>query len=125
LETGRQTGRSLHCNSKDPLCDRAAYARNRDMLKQNGGDYSKAADWQPYAITDGNLVTGQNPASSESTAKAFLAELVGAQAASGFEVTTAPLTMAGHSDLLAHIERRAGGAVRQPPGANVLAEGYQ
>jgi putative intracellular protease/amidase len=54
-----------------------------DMLKQNGGDYSKAGDWQPYAITDGNLVTGQNPASSESTAKAFLAELVGAQAASG------------------------------------------
>lgn len=57
--------------------------RVEDMLKQNGGDYSKAADWQPYAITDGNLVTGQNPASSESTAKAFLAELVAAQAASG------------------------------------------
>ena len=54
-----------------------------DMLKRNGGDYSKAADWQPYAVTDGNLITGQNPASSESTAKALLAQLAGAGAASG------------------------------------------
>jgi putative intracellular protease/amidase len=46
-----------------------------EMLKQNGGDYSKAADWQPYAVTDGNLITGQNPASSEDTAKALQAQL--------------------------------------------------
>ncbi|HZI77389.1 MAG TPA: hypothetical protein VFD73_25775, partial [Gemmatimonadales bacterium] len=46
-----------------------------DMLKQNGGDYSKAADWQPHAVTAGNLITGQNPASSESTAKALLTQL--------------------------------------------------
>jgi putative intracellular protease/amidase len=51
-----------------------------DMLKQNGGDYSKAADWQPHAVTAGNLITGQNPASSESTAKALLAQLAGAHA---------------------------------------------
>jgi putative intracellular protease/amidase len=54
-----------------------------DMLKQNGGKYSKAADWQPHAVMDGNLITGQNPASSEPTAKALLAQLVGAHAASG------------------------------------------
>jgi putative intracellular protease/amidase len=53
-----------------------------DMLKQNGGEYSKVADWQPHAVTDGNLITGQNPASSESTAKALLAQLAGAHAAS-------------------------------------------
>src|SRR3954468_9348288 len=45
------------------------------MLKQNGGDYSKAADWQPYAVTDGNLITGQNPASSAETARALQAAL--------------------------------------------------
>jgi putative intracellular protease/amidase len=39
-----------------------------DMLTQNGGKYSKKDDWQPYAISDRNLVTGQNPASSESAA---------------------------------------------------------
>ena len=43
-----------------------------DMLKENGGVYSKLGDWQPYAITDGLLVTGQNPASSEAAAAALL-----------------------------------------------------
>ncbi|MYM82485.1 type 1 glutamine amidotransferase domain-containing protein [Duganella sp. FT50W] len=43
-----------------------------DMLKQNGGIYSKVGDWQSYAITDGLLVTGQNPASSEAVAEALL-----------------------------------------------------
>jgi putative intracellular protease/amidase len=46
-----------------------------DMLKENGGTYSKLGDWQPYAITDGLLITGQNPASSEPAAKALLAKL--------------------------------------------------
>ncbi|TDP73164.1 type 1 glutamine amidotransferase domain-containing protein [Roseateles toxinivorans] len=46
-----------------------------DMLKANGGIYSKDADWQPYVLTDGKLVTGQNPASSEQAAKAVLALL--------------------------------------------------
>lgn len=43
-----------------------------DMLKENGGNYSKGADWQSYVLTDGNLITGQNPASSEAAAKALL-----------------------------------------------------
>ena len=43
-----------------------------DMLKSNGGVYSKGADWQSYVLTDGKLVTGQNPASSEDAAKALL-----------------------------------------------------
>jgi putative intracellular protease/amidase len=45
------------------------------MLQQNGGRYTKAADWQEYAVIDGNLVTGQNPASSEAVARAVLAML--------------------------------------------------
>jgi putative intracellular protease/amidase len=43
-----------------------------DMLKANGGHYSKKDNWQSYAITDGNLVTGQNPASSVAVAEAVL-----------------------------------------------------
>lgn len=46
-----------------------------DMLKGNGGTYSKADNWQPYVVSDGNLVTGQNPASSEATAEAVLSLL--------------------------------------------------
>jgi putative intracellular protease/amidase len=46
-----------------------------DMLTQNGGTYSKASDWQPHVVTDGLLITGQNPASSEPAAKALLKAL--------------------------------------------------
>lgn len=43
-----------------------------DMLKQHAALYSKGPDWGPYVVTDGKLITGQNPASSEEAAKALL-----------------------------------------------------
>ncbi len=43
-----------------------------EMLVTNGGKYSKLADWQSHVVTDGLLITGQNPASSEAAAKALL-----------------------------------------------------
>ena len=46
-----------------------------DILKQNGGTYSKGPDWQSHVVSDGLLITGQNPASSEPAAKALLAKL--------------------------------------------------
>ena len=46
-----------------------------DMLTKNGGLYSKGADWQSYVVTDGKLITGQNPASSEAAAHAVLSQL--------------------------------------------------
>lgn len=46
-----------------------------DMLKNNGGNYAKVADWQPYVLKDGLLITGQNPASSEPAAKELLEQL--------------------------------------------------
>ncbi|MCK0145753.1 type 1 glutamine amidotransferase domain-containing protein [Arenibacter sp. F26102] len=46
-----------------------------DMLKTNGGIYSKKEDWAAYAVQDGNLITGQNPASSELVAEKLLAFL--------------------------------------------------
>lgn len=46
-----------------------------DMLKNNGGIYSKKDDWNPYAVEDGMLITGQNPASSELVAEILLKKL--------------------------------------------------
>lgn len=43
-----------------------------DMLKAAGGVYSKGGDWQSHVVTDGLLVTGQNPASSAAGAQALL-----------------------------------------------------
>ncbi|GAA1619195.1 type 1 glutamine amidotransferase domain-containing protein [Actinoplanes couchii] len=46
-----------------------------DMLKANGGVYSKGADWGSYVVRDGLLITGQNPASSAEAADVLLAVL--------------------------------------------------
>ncbi len=43
-----------------------------DMLRDSGGVYSKKDDWQPHVLADRNLVTGQNPASSEEAARKVL-----------------------------------------------------
>lgn len=46
-----------------------------DMLVRHGGNYTKAADWEPHVVRYDNLITGQNPASSEPAAKAVLEKL--------------------------------------------------
>lgn len=46
-----------------------------DELKRLGGHFERADDWQSFAITDGLLVTGQNPASSTAGARQLLALL--------------------------------------------------
>lgn len=43
-----------------------------DVLKANGGIYSKGDDWASYVVTDGLLITGQNPASSAAAAKILI-----------------------------------------------------
>jgi putative intracellular protease/amidase len=46
-----------------------------DELTTLGGDFSKGADWAPYVVQDGLLITGQNPASSGPAADALIAKL--------------------------------------------------
>ncbi|CAM3082633.1 type 1 glutamine amidotransferase domain-containing protein [Paracoccus nototheniae] len=52
-----------------------------DQLKAQGGRHEKGPDWQPFAIADGQLVTGQNPASSAEVARLML-QAAGAPATS-------------------------------------------
>ncbi len=49
-----------------------------DELKNKGGLYTKGPNWQSYVLTDGNLITGQNPASSAGAATEVL-KLLGAK----------------------------------------------
>jgi putative intracellular protease/amidase len=44
-----------------------------DELKRVGGLYEKAEDWASFSITDGRVITGQNPASSTAAARALMA----------------------------------------------------
>lgn len=46
-----------------------------DALSSNGGKFSKGPNWQPYAVEDGLLITGQNPASSKLVAGKLLEKL--------------------------------------------------
>jgi putative intracellular protease/amidase len=43
-----------------------------DELKRLGGIFEKVPNWQSFVITDGRLITGQNPASSTAGADALL-----------------------------------------------------
>lgn len=44
-------------------------------LIAKGGIYSKGGDWSSYVVTDGLLITGQNPTSSAATAEQLLKQL--------------------------------------------------
>jgi putative intracellular protease/amidase len=43
-----------------------------DELKRLGGLYEKVENWKAFVVSDGRLVTGQNPASSKPGAEALL-----------------------------------------------------
>jgi putative intracellular protease/amidase len=49
-----------------------------DELLRLGAVFEKMRNWEPFSIVDGRLVTGQNPASSTSAAKALM-NLLGKQ----------------------------------------------
>ena len=61
--------------------EEAGYAKDdvpfelEDLLKERGANYSAVAPWQPHSITDGRLVTGQNPASAQGVAEKVIAIL--------------------------------------------------
>jgi putative intracellular protease/amidase len=44
----------------------------QDELKKKGGIYSNKENWAVYTVTDGLLITGQNPASSNAAAKELI-----------------------------------------------------
>jgi putative intracellular protease/amidase len=43
-----------------------------DELLRLGATFEKRANWEPFFVVDGRLITGQNPASSTSTAQALM-----------------------------------------------------
>jgi putative intracellular protease/amidase len=44
-------------------------------LKELGAEFEKSSAWSDYVVVDGNLITGQNPQSSGSAAKAVIEAL--------------------------------------------------
>jgi len=50
-------------------------------LMRLGAVFEKVANWQPFTVTDGRLITGQNPPSSTSGAQPLLKVMTGKKAA--------------------------------------------
>lgn len=46
-----------------------------DMLKEKGAEYVRGNDWAPFAVADGHLITGQNPASAKVVVEKIVAAL--------------------------------------------------
>lgn len=46
-----------------------------DKLREEGAQYEESPNWSDHVVTDGLLITGQNPQSSASTARAVIAGL--------------------------------------------------
>jgi putative intracellular protease/amidase/predicted enzyme related to lactoylglutathione lyase len=56
-----------------------------DELLRLGAIYEKVANWQPHSVTDGRLITGQNPASSAPAAQALLKLMTAAESEPSIE----------------------------------------
>src|SRR5579872_698744 len=56
-----------------------------DELLRLGAIYEKVANWQPHSVTDGRLITGQNPASSAPAAQALLKLMTASQSDSSID----------------------------------------
>jgi putative intracellular protease/amidase len=72
-------GRTISCFTDEEeeqagLADKAPWLLE-DRIRQLGGQVQKGPAWQPFSVVDGNLVTGQNPASSTETAHKVVTSL--------------------------------------------------
>lgn len=56
------------------LADRAPCLLE-DRLRERGADFKAGPPWEPHVVVDGNLLTGQNPASSQAATDRTLGEL--------------------------------------------------
>jgi putative intracellular protease/amidase/uncharacterized protein (DUF2267 family) len=56
------------------LADRASWLLE-DRMREAGGSLEHGPAWQPFSVVDGNVVTGQNPASSGEVARRAVEQL--------------------------------------------------
>lgn len=70
-------GKKLTCFSdieeKELKLDQVVPFMLETELRQKGAEFSQAGNWEAHVVADGNLITGQNPASTLGVAKAVTA----------------------------------------------------
>lgn len=75
LVKGKKTTSFTNSEEKAMALDTIVPFLVEDELKNNGAIFSNADNWQSYAVEEGHLITGQNPASSIAVAKLLLNQL--------------------------------------------------
>ncbi|WP_103342506.1 type 1 glutamine amidotransferase domain-containing protein [Amycolatopsis sp. CA-126428] len=74
FEGRRMTGYTNEEERLVGLADRAPWLLE-DRLRERGADFKPGAPWEPHVVVDTNLLTGQNPASSQAATDRTLSEL--------------------------------------------------
>ncbi|WP_029056920.1 type 1 glutamine amidotransferase domain-containing protein [Stappia stellulata] len=72
IVTGRKVAGFTDSEERAVGLDAAVPFLLESRLRDLGADYVSGADFEPFAVSDGNLVTGQNPASAAKTAALVL-----------------------------------------------------
>lgn len=75
LKNKRATGFS-NAEEKAVELDKLVPFLTEDKMRERGANYEKADElWAPHVVTDGRLITGQNPASGAAVAEALLKKI--------------------------------------------------
>jgi putative intracellular protease/amidase len=72
LVKGKQVTGFTNCEEEFMKLTKVVPFLVEDELLRLGAIFEKKKNWDPFTITDGRLITGQNPASSTVTAQALL-----------------------------------------------------
>ncbi len=72
---GKRLTAFTNAEEREVQLERAVPFLLEDKLREEGAQFEAAANWTDHVVTDGLLITGQNPQSSASTARAVIAWL--------------------------------------------------
>ncbi|WP_147802658.1 type 1 glutamine amidotransferase domain-containing protein [Alkalicoccus halolimnae] len=68
LVKGKKVSAFTDAEEKDMKLESAVPFLLESTLREKGADFTSGDNWSDYSVRDGNLVTGQNPMSSQSAA---------------------------------------------------------
>lgn len=75
LVFGKRLTAFTNSEEREVQLDKAVPFLLEDRLREEGAQFKGAANWTDHVVTDGLLITGQNPQSSASTARAVITHL--------------------------------------------------
>jgi putative intracellular protease/amidase len=75
-DAGRVLTAQLGSGRPLAIADKTQWLLEDELKHEVGIEFSRGPVWQPYIVTDRNLLTGQNPQSAEALAERLLKELV-------------------------------------------------